>query len=100
MRRSEQHAQQPPTAAQLIHLKPSNAAGGLLIAGCFALTVAALWLSVRGNTWMWLIGQVLLALALEGGRVKNDTVRVSNCVFRATAVLGLRLWTRLQPNHV
>jgi len=64
MRRSEQHAQQPPTAAQLIHLKPSNAAGGLLIAGCFALTVAALWLSVRGNTWMWLIGQVLLALAL------------------------------------
>ena len=64
MRRSEQQFQQPPSAAQLIHLKPSNAAGGLLTAGCLALTGSALWLSVRGSTWMWLAGQILLALAL------------------------------------
>jgi acyl-lipid omega-6 desaturase (Delta-12 desaturase) len=55
---------QPPTAAQLIHLKPSNATGGLLIGSCVALTFFALWLSSRDALWMWLTGQVLLALAL------------------------------------
>src|SRR5690349_13911758 len=65
MHRSEQLGSlSPPTAAQLIHLKPSNAAGAILVASCFALTFVALWLSTAGSTWMWLSGQVLLALAL------------------------------------
>jgi fatty acid desaturase len=65
MHRSEQLRSSPrPTAAQLVHLKPSNTAGALLVASCCTLTSAALWLSARDTVWIWLTGQVLLALAL------------------------------------
>jgi omega-6 fatty acid desaturase (delta-12 desaturase) len=65
MHRSEQpRSSARPTPAQLVHLKPSNTAGALLIGSCFALTFTALWLSARDTAWIWLTGQVLLALAL------------------------------------
>jgi acyl-lipid omega-6 desaturase (Delta-12 desaturase) len=66
-RRAEEasmHRTEPPNAAQLMHLKPSNAIGALIIGSCFAFTLAALWLSARASTWLWLGGQVLFALAL------------------------------------
>jgi fatty acid desaturase len=63
-RSAQSRSSSPPTAAQLIHLKPSNSAGTLLIASCVGLTSIALVLSTRTATWIWLIGQVFLAVAL------------------------------------
>src|SRR5882724_2358083 len=53
-----------PTAAQLTHLKPSNATGAVLAGQSVLLTAAALWLSSRHEWLLWLAGQLLLALAL------------------------------------
>jgi fatty acid desaturase len=50
--------------SEVVHLRPSNWAGGACVLGCVAITVVALRLSMLEPTWAWLIGQVLLALAL------------------------------------
>lgn len=64
MHRSEPPRSSPPTAAQLLHLRPSNTAGALVVASCFILTSLSLWLSSRASVLLWLAGQMLFALAL------------------------------------
>src|SRR5262245_28577671 len=54
----------PPMASEIVHLRPSNLAGGACIMACVAITAVALRLSMLDMMWAWLVGQVLLALAL------------------------------------
>jgi fatty acid desaturase len=53
-----------PLPAELTHLRPSNKAGVVVAGQSILLTAAALWLSSRPVTPLWLAGQLLLALAL------------------------------------
>ncbi|MEP6493897.1 MAG: fatty acid desaturase [bacterium] len=53
-----------PKPHDLVHLRPSNAAGAAVLTQCTAFTATALWLSVQANTGLWLLGQLLLALSL------------------------------------
>jgi fatty acid desaturase len=53
-----------PAPADLVHLRPSDSAGLLVAGSSTLLTAAALWLSARPSVWLWLVGQMLLALAL------------------------------------
>jgi acyl-lipid omega-6 desaturase (Delta-12 desaturase) len=54
----------PPVPSEIVHLRPSNLAGGARIVGCVLLTAVALRLSTLDATWPWFVGQVLLALSL------------------------------------
>jgi acyl-lipid omega-6 desaturase (Delta-12 desaturase) len=53
-----------PTPSDLTHLRPSNLAGGAVIAGAISATALAIALSIRAELWAWLIGQVILGLSL------------------------------------
>src|ERR1700704_810726 len=52
----------PPTPSALTHLRPSNMAGGVVVAGCLAITGLALWLSSLEPRWLWAAGPVVFAL--------------------------------------
>src|SRR3990172_6462826 len=54
----------PPSASQLVHLKPQNAMGAIFVTACAGLTGLSLWLSTLDNLVAWLSGQILLAVAL------------------------------------
>jgi acyl-lipid omega-6 desaturase (Delta-12 desaturase) len=54
----------PPMPSEIVHLRPSNLAGGACIVGCLVITAVSLRLSTLDAMWAWLVGQVLLALAL------------------------------------
>jgi len=54
----------PPTPADLTHLRPSNAAGSAVTLVAIVATVIALTLSMRAEVWLWLPGQIILAVAL------------------------------------
>ena len=54
----------PPTPADLTHLRPSDAAGSAVTLVAIVATVIALTLSMRAEVWLWLPGQVILAVAL------------------------------------
>jgi acyl-lipid omega-6 desaturase (Delta-12 desaturase) len=56
-------ASAPPTPSELVHLRPSDAAGSLALALCAGITASGLWLSLLESTWLWLAGQIVLALA-------------------------------------
>lgn len=53
-----------PTPSQLTHLRPSDALGAAVLLGAVGLTTAAIVLATRPQWWLWLAGQVLLALSL------------------------------------
>jgi len=53
-----------PTPSDLTHLRASNALGAAVLLGAAALTTAAIALSTRPQWWLWLTGQLLLALSL------------------------------------
>lgn len=54
----------PPTAAQLVHLKPHDLDGILYVAWSAVLTALAIGLSAADAWPLWLLGQLLLAIAL------------------------------------
>jgi fatty acid desaturase len=54
----------PPTPSDLTHLRPSDAAGSAVILVAAGGTALAFALSVRGELWLWLLGQVVLAVSL------------------------------------
>jgi len=54
----------PPTPADLTHLRPSDAAGSAVTLVAIVATVIALTLSMRAEVWLWLPGQIILAIAL------------------------------------
>ena len=53
-----------PTPSDLSHLRASDALGAAVLLGATGLTAAAIALSSRGELWVWLLGQILLALSL------------------------------------
>src|SRR4051794_30670906 len=53
-----------PTPSELSHLRSSDALGAAVVLGSAALTAASILLSTRHEWWLWVTGQVLLALAL------------------------------------
>jgi fatty acid desaturase len=53
-----------PTPSDLTHLRPSDALGAAVLSGAAALTAASIVLSTRQQWWLWLTGQLLLALSL------------------------------------
>jgi fatty acid desaturase len=54
----------PPTPSDLTHLRPSDAAGSAVILAAIGTTALALTLSSRAEVWLWIVGQVILAVAL------------------------------------
>ena len=54
----------PPTPSDLTHLRPSDGAGSAVILAAVGATALALALSMRPELWLWLAGQVILAVAL------------------------------------
>lgn len=53
-----------PTAAEVVHLKPTNGMGGLYVSGCGAATAGGVALATWGDPLAWVAGQIILALAL------------------------------------
>jgi omega-6 fatty acid desaturase (delta-12 desaturase) len=53
-----------PTPADLAHLRPTDALGAAVFLSAGGLTAASLALSTRPQWWLWLTGQLLLALSL------------------------------------
>jgi acyl-lipid omega-6 desaturase (Delta-12 desaturase) len=53
-----------PTPSDLTHLRPSNGLGTAVLGCAGGLTAASIVLSTRPQWWLWLTGQVLLALSL------------------------------------
>jgi omega-6 fatty acid desaturase (delta-12 desaturase) len=53
-----------PTPSDLSHLRPTDALGAAVLLGAAGLTAASVVLSTRREWWLWLTGQVLLALSL------------------------------------
>jgi fatty acid desaturase len=54
----------PPKPSDLAHLRPSNAAGSGVILIALGATALAIALSMRDELWLWLAGQIILAIAL------------------------------------
>jgi omega-6 fatty acid desaturase (delta-12 desaturase) len=54
----------PPRPVALSHLRAANRTGAAAFVACMVVTVLAFALSARAGTLAWLVGQVLLALAL------------------------------------
>src|SRR5262245_60046432 len=57
-------ARTPPSSAQLSHLVPRDGTGFLYLTWSLGLTTLALVLSALDHWSLWLLGQVLLAIAL------------------------------------
>lgn len=53
-----------PTPSDLAHLRPTDALGAVVFVGALGLSAASLVLSAHREWWLWLAGQVLLALSL------------------------------------
>jgi omega-6 fatty acid desaturase (delta-12 desaturase) len=53
-----------PTPSDLAHLRPTDALGASVFFGAAGVTAGSLFLSTQPQWWLWLIGQLLLALSL------------------------------------
>jgi fatty acid desaturase len=62
--RADSSPRSPPSIAQLAHLRPRDWTGFLYLAWSLALTALALTLSALDAWSLWLLGQLLLAVAL------------------------------------
>jgi omega-6 fatty acid desaturase (delta-12 desaturase) len=60
----QQDSARRPTPSDLTHLRPSNAAGAVVALGALSATTIAIALSMRAEWWLWLPGQLVLALSL------------------------------------
>jgi fatty acid desaturase len=104
-------AQSAPSPAELLHLRPNDRAGSLVIAAASICTAVAIWLSA-GDGWVtWTIGQLLLALTLVQWFVilhecGHDTLfrtrkyhviagRVAGCF----ALIPYHAWIRVHARH-
>ncbi len=101
----------PPSARELMHLRPSDAVGAAIVLGFSALTALALWLSTRPSVALWLLGQLLLAVALvqwfvllheAGHRTLFHTRRLHALVGRIASVfcaIPFTVWTAVHGQH-
>lgn len=101
----------PPGAREVMHLRPSDLTGSLIVVGFSALTALALWLSTRERLVAWLFGQLLLAVALvqwfvllhEAGHFTLfQTRRLHLIVGRIASVfcaIPFTVWTAVHGQH-
>jgi omega-6 fatty acid desaturase (delta-12 desaturase) len=104
-------AQPAPSPAELIHLRPDDGSGSLVVGVAMAATAAAIWLSVVGGWALWAAGQLLLAMMLVQWFVilhecGHDTLfRTRRCHAIAGYIAGFfamipyRAWTRVHGRH-
>ncbi|HVH57908.1 MAG TPA: fatty acid desaturase [Vicinamibacterales bacterium] len=104
-------AQNAPRPAELIHLRPDDRAGLLVVGGALTGTAAAIWMSATGGWGVWTLGQLLLALMLVQWFVilhecGHDTLfrtrRYHAIAGRIAAVFALipyHAWTRVHGRH-
>ncbi len=100
-----------PRPAELQHLRPSDLAGALAVAGVGLTTAAGIALAVQPGIFLWAAGQIVLALALVQWFVVlhecgHDTLfrtrRLHPIVGRiagAFAAIPYACWTRIHGRH-
>ena len=82
-----------PATSQLAHLKPQDSVGWLFVGSCSILTGAAVGLSYASGPYAWVLGQVVLSVALlqwfvllhEAGHCTLFRTRALNTLFAHTA---------------
>jgi fatty acid desaturase len=101
----------PPRGPELAHLQPSNLLGALFFSACVGLTALSLFLSIADPPAVWLLGQVLLALALlqwfallheAGHNTLFRTPRLNRCAGRVAsffALIPFGCWKRVHGAH-
>ncbi|HYH98351.1 fatty acid desaturase family protein [Hyalangium sp.] len=101
----------PPSAREVTHLRPSDFTGALVVLGFSVLTALALWLSASKGVAPWLLGQLLLAVALvqwfvllheAGHRTLFQTRRLHGLVGRIASVfcaIPFTVWTAVHGQH-
>ncbi|MEZ6134217.1 MAG: fatty acid desaturase [Pirellulaceae bacterium] len=64
MQSVKSRSQAPPPACEYSKLKPSDWLGALYFTGCGSMTGVAIYLSTSNQYAIWLVGQILLSLAM------------------------------------
>jgi fatty acid desaturase len=94
-----------------MQLRPSDFTGAVVVLGFSALTALALWLSASKGVAPWLLGQLLLAVALvqwfvllheAGHRTLFQTRRLHGLVGRIASVfcaIPFTVWTAVHGQH-
>jgi fatty acid desaturase len=102
---------QPPSPAELIHLRPDNVRGILVVAGAMAGTAFAIWMSAAGGWMRWSLGQLLLASTLVQWFVilhecGHDTLfrtrryhPIAGRIAGFFALIPFHAWTRVHGRH-
>lgn len=105
------HPHGPPAPAELIHLRPDDRAGLLIVGFALAGTAAGAGLSLAGSWIAWAAGQVLLALVLvqwfvilhECGHDSLFRTRRSHAIAGTLAgffaVIPYHAWRRVHARH-
>ncbi len=101
----------PPSAREVMHLRPGNLTGAGIVLGFSALTALALWLSSLQGVAPWLLGQLLLSVALvqwfvllheAGHRTLFRTRSLHGLVGRLASVfcaIPFTVWTAVHGQH-
>ena len=105
------HPQAAPYPAELIHLRPTDRAGFLVVGSALTGTALAVALSVTGGWGTWLAGQALLALLLVQWFVilhecGHDTLfrtrryhRIAGRLAALFSLIPYHAWTRVHGRH-
>jgi fatty acid desaturase len=102
---------EPPRPADLLPLRPSNAAGAAAFATCAGVSVAGVWLSSQPAWLPWIAGQIAVAFAfvqwftvlhecghdtLFRGRRLNA---IAGQIAAACSLIPYAAWTRVHKRH-
>lgn len=108
---SSEHAAHREGRIDAPALRASDTQGASIVAGCAALTLLGVWLSVRGGALQWALGQMLTAVALlqwfivlhEAGHLTLFRTRGLNIVAGhlagALALIPFESWRRVHGLH-
>ncbi len=103
--------QTAPAPAELLHLRPDDRSGLVIVIGALAGTCVSIWMSAVGDWPLWIAGQLLLSLMFVQWFVilhecGHDTLfrtrRYHQLAGRLAGFLALipfRAWTRVHGRH-
>jgi fatty acid desaturase len=101
----------PPRPADLLHLRPTNAAGLTAVAAILFTTGAGVWLALQRHPVAWTAGQLILALALVqwfvllhecGHETLLRTRRLHAIIGRLAgffSIIPFSSWTKVHGRH-
>ena len=101
----------PPSPAEIAHLRASDRAASLVLVVALGLTSSGIYLSLRGSLWLWVAGQLLLGLAMvqwfallhECGHDTLFRTRWLNTpvghVAAFFSLIPFRVWRRIHGRH-